>query len=50
MTIRRKVCLPTSAPQPSSGEAWLHEIKHGGFRVARKDGERMEAERKQWPR
>ena len=26
-------CLPTSAPQPPSGEAWLHEIKHDGFRV-----------------
>jgi hypothetical protein len=32
-------CLPTSAPQPPSGEPWLHEIKHDGFRViARKDG------------
>jgi ATP-dependent DNA ligase len=35
-------CLPTKAPQPPSGEAWLHEIKHDGFRViARKDGVRM---------
>ena len=35
-------CLPTSAPQPPSGEAWLHEIKHDGFRVmARKDGARV---------
>jgi ATP-dependent DNA ligase len=35
-------CLPTSAPQPPSGEAWLHEIKHDGFRViARKDGDRL---------
>jgi ATP-dependent DNA ligase len=26
------------APQPPSGELWLHEIKHDGFRViARKD-------------
>ena len=33
-------CLPTKAPQPPSGEAWLHEIKHDGFRViARKDGD-----------
>ena len=32
-------CLPTSAPQPPSGDEWLHEIKHDGFRViARKDG------------
>jgi ATP-dependent DNA ligase len=30
------------APTPPSGEAWLHEIKHDGFRViARKDGERV---------
>jgi ATP-dependent DNA ligase len=35
-------CLPTSAPQPPSGEEWLHEIKHDGFRViARKDGARV---------
>jgi bifunctional non-homologous end joining protein LigD len=35
-------CLPTSAPQAPSGEAWLHEIKHDGFRViARKDGARV---------
>jgi bifunctional non-homologous end joining protein LigD len=32
----------TKAPQPPTGDAWLHEIKHGGFRVvARKDGERV---------
>jgi bifunctional non-homologous end joining protein LigD len=35
-------CLPTTAPQPPSGAAWLHEIKHDGFRViARKNGERV---------
>jgi bifunctional non-homologous end joining protein LigD len=35
-------CLPTSAAQPPSGDGWLHEIKHDGFRViARKDGERV---------
>jgi bifunctional non-homologous end joining protein LigD len=35
-------CLPTNAPQPSSGEEWLHEIKHDGFRViARKDGKHV---------
>jgi bifunctional non-homologous end joining protein LigD len=35
-------CLPTSAPQPPSGELWLHEIKHDGFRViARKNGKRV---------
>jgi hypothetical protein len=31
--------LPTKALQPPSGDAWVHEIKHDGFRViARKDG------------
>src|SRR5260370_19043497 len=35
-------CLPTKAPQPPTGEAWLHEIKHDGFRVsARKDGAKV---------
>src|SRR5271165_5314855 len=35
-------CLPTNAPQPPSGEEWLHEIKHDGFRViARKEGKRV---------
>jgi transposase InsO family protein len=35
-------CLPTPAPQPPSGERWLHEIKHDGFRViARKNGKRV---------
>src|SRR6476620_8804324 len=35
-------CLPTSSPQPPSGEMWLHEIKHDGFRViARKDDKRL---------
>jgi len=35
-------CLPVKALEPPSGETWLHEIKHNGFRViARKDGNRM---------
>jgi len=35
-------CLPTKAQEPPSGEAWLHEIKHDGFRIiARKDGHRV---------
>jgi bifunctional non-homologous end joining protein LigD len=35
-------CLPTTAPHPPSGEPWLHEIKHDGFRViARKNGQRV---------
>jgi ATP-dependent DNA ligase len=34
--------LSTSAQQPPSGELWLHEIKHDGFRViARKEGKRV---------
>jgi bifunctional non-homologous end joining protein LigD len=35
-------CLPTKARQPPTGEAWVHEIKHDGFRVvARKNGARV---------
>ncbi|HEY4857671.1 MAG TPA: hypothetical protein VIH98_13530 [Xanthobacteraceae bacterium] len=35
-------CLPIKGPQPPSGERWLHEIKHDGFRIiARKDGKRV---------
>jgi hypothetical protein len=35
-------CLATSAAQPPSGELWLHEIKHDGFRViARKSDNRV---------
>ena len=35
-------CLPTSAKRPPSGDGWLHEIKHDGFRcIARKDGKRV---------
>jgi ATP-dependent DNA ligase len=35
-------CLPTKAQSPPSGEIWLHEIKHDGFRViARKDGPKV---------
>jgi bifunctional non-homologous end joining protein LigD len=35
-------CLPTKAPQPPTGAAWLHEIKHDGFRVvARKQDDRV---------
>jgi bifunctional non-homologous end joining protein LigD len=35
-------CLPIKAPKPPTGAAWLHEIKHNGFRViARKDGPRV---------
>jgi bifunctional non-homologous end joining protein LigD len=35
-------CLPSPAPHPPSGELWLHEIKHDGFRcIARKVGKRV---------
>jgi bifunctional non-homologous end joining protein LigD len=35
-------CLPTKAKLPPSGGAWVHEIKHDGFRIiARKDGDRV---------
>jgi bifunctional non-homologous end joining protein LigD len=35
-------CLPTKAERPPTGEAWLHEIKHDGFRViACKDGPKV---------
>jgi ATP-dependent DNA ligase len=37
-----RLACPTKAPQPPSGDTWMHEIKHDGFRViARKDGERV---------
>src|SRR5580700_6833604 len=35
-------CLPTKTDKLPSGDLWVHEIKHDGFRViARKDGERV---------
>jgi ATP-dependent DNA ligase len=35
-------CLPSKATEPPTGAAWLHEIKHDGFRIiARKDGSRV---------
>ena len=31
-------CLPSRAERPPSGPEWIHEIKHGGFRImARRD-------------
>ena len=31
-------CLPIGAPKPPTGAAWLHEIKHDGYRLmARRD-------------
>jgi bifunctional non-homologous end joining protein LigD len=38
----QRYSLPTSAAKPPSGERWLHEIKHDGFRlIARKIGRRV---------
>jgi ATP-dependent DNA ligase len=35
-------CLPKKTDKLPSGDLWLHEIKHDGFRViARKDGDRV---------
>ena len=35
-------CLPSSAASPPSDPAFVHEIKHDGFRViARKEGKRV---------
>src|SRR5215813_10610902 len=35
-------CLPTKTDKLPSGDLWLDEIKHDGFRViARKDGDRV---------
>jgi len=35
-------CLPTKTDKLPSGDGWLHEIKHDGFRIiARKDGDRV---------
>jgi bifunctional non-homologous end joining protein LigD len=35
-------CLPTKTDKLPSGDLWLHEIKHDGFRViAGKDGDRV---------
>lgn len=32
-------CFPTRAPKPPTGDNWVHEIKHDGFRmVARRVG------------
>ncbi len=30
---RFKPCLPRSVKAPPSGDGWLHEIKHDGFRI-----------------
>src|SRR5215472_5247381 len=42
MLLRSRIfidpCLPSPAKRPPSGDGWLHEIKHDGFRImARRD-------------
>jgi hypothetical protein len=45
----RRAVPPTTAPHPPSGEPWLHEIKHDGFRViARKNGHRVKLYSRSW--
>src|SRR5262249_18129980 len=35
-------CLPIAAPKPPSGDAWIHEIKHDGYRMmAWRDADRV---------
>ena len=35
-------CLPSPSQKPPSGSAWVHEIKHDGYRlIARRDGGRV---------
>jgi len=35
-------CIPTLAEKPPAGPAWIHEIKHDGFRLlVWRDGERV---------
>jgi bifunctional non-homologous end joining protein LigD len=35
-------CLPIPSQKPPSGSAWVHEIKHDGYRLmTRRDGNRV---------
>ena len=35
-------CLPSKAAVPPSGQLWVHEINHDGYRLmVRRDGERV---------
>jgi hypothetical protein len=35
-------CLPSPSPKPPSGSAWVHQIKHDGYRlIARREGNRV---------
>ena len=31
-------CLPTRSQKAPSGSAWIHEIKHDGYRLIARDG------------
>jgi bifunctional non-homologous end joining protein LigD len=47
-------CLPTRVPQAPTGERWIHEVKHDGYRfIARKIDGRVRLPSKQgydWPK
>jgi bifunctional non-homologous end joining protein LigD len=33
-------CIPSRSPKPPAGPGWVHELKHGGYRlIVRRDGE-----------
>ena len=35
-------CQPSKVARPPSGQSWVHEIKHDGYRLmVRRDGERV---------
>ena len=40
--VKSVPCLPIPSQKPPSGSAWVHEIKHDGYRlIARRDGNRV---------
>ena len=46
-----KPCLPSPAERPPSGDGWIHEIKHDGFRImARRDSTGVPAHHSPWRR
>jgi ATP-dependent DNA ligase len=41
-TVTFEACLPRKAKELPNGSAWIHEIKHDGFRIlAQKDATRV---------
>jgi bifunctional non-homologous end joining protein LigD len=41
-SVRNKLLEPTPSHKAPSGSAWVHEIKHDGYRlIARRDGNRV---------